>query len=100
MTREQKDNWARVCANLTDDLPYKIQRIGESFVEQMKLANRGNTYADLVVFEKGLTLKQLGIPYAAHKDGDIYRAVEIAGEMFYVDDSSDTDAENGEQEGE
>ena len=94
MTREQKDKWARVCAELTDDLLYKIQRIGESLVAQMKLANRQNIYAT------ELALRQLGIPYAAHKDGDIYRAVEIAGEMFYVDDSSDTDAENGEQEGE
>ena len=94
MTREQKDKWARVCAELTDDLLYKIQRIGESLVAQMKLANRQNIYAT------ELALRQLGIPYAAHKDGDIYRAVEIAGEMFYVDDSSDTDAENDEQEGE
>ena len=100
MTQEQKDKWARVCAELTDDLPYKIRRIGESLAAQMKLANRGNTYADGVVYATELTLMQLGIPYAANKDGDIYRAVEIAGEMFYVDDSSDTDAENDEQEGE
>ena len=99
MVMERATEWAHVCAELTDDLPYKIQRIGESFVAQMKLANRGNTYADLVVFEKGLTLKQLGIPYAAHKDGDIYRAAEIAGEMFYVSDSPETDADDGEQEG-
>ena len=100
MTREQKDKWARVCAELTDDLPYKIQRIGESLVAQMMLANRQNIYADGVVYATELALRQLGIPYAAHKDGDIYRAVEIAGEMFYVDDSSKADADNSGQEGE
>ena len=100
MTREQKDKWARVCAELTDDLPYKIQRIGESLVAQMKLANHGNAYADSGVRTTARTLMFLGIPYKSHKDGCIYRAVEIAGEMFRVNDSSEADAENIEQEGE
>ena len=100
MTREQADKWARVCAELTDDLPYKIQRIGESLAAQMKLANHGNTYADGVIYATELTLMQLGIPYAAHKDGDKYLAVEIAGEMFRVNDSSEAHTENVEQEGE
>ena len=100
MTREQADKWARVCAELTDDLPYKIRRIGESLVAQMKLANHGNTYADGVIYATELTLMQLGIPYAAHKDGDKYLAVEIAGEMFRVNDSFKADADNSGQEGE
>ena len=100
MTREQADKWARVCAELTDDLPYKIRRIGESLAAQMKLANHGNTYADGVIYATELTLMQLDIPYAAHKDGDKYLAVEIAGEMFRVNDSFKADADNSGQEGE
>ena len=88
MTREEKDNWARVCANLTDDLPSKIKTIGKAIAEQMAITNAAT--ADGVFLPSGVmdgmidTLMFLGIPYQVHKDGDAYRAMEIAGEMFPV----------------
>ena len=100
MTREQADKWARVCAELTDDLPSKINSIGNALVKCMATANQKNLYSDFYVDGMINTLLVLGVPCQAHKDGDAYRAVEIAGVMFRVNDSSDADAENGEQEGE
>ena len=104
MTREQADKWARVCANLTDDLPTKINAIGKAISRQMAVVNKAT--ADGTRLSTGLmdgmidALMFLGVPCQAHKDGDAYRDVEIAGETFRVNDSSDADAENGEQESE
>ena len=99
MTREQADKWARVCAELTEDLPSKINFIGKALVKRMATANKRNPFSQFSVSGMEITLLALGIPYKSHKDGDIYRAAEIAGEMFYVSDSSDADADDGEQEG-
>ena len=100
MTREQRDNWARVCAELTDDLPSKINSIGRALVKHMTRANQKNPFSDCEVGGMELTLILLGVPYQVHKDGDIYRAVEIAGEMFYVEDSPDADEASGDKNAE
>ena len=88
MTREEKDNWARVCANLTDNLPSKIKTIGNAIARYMSVANAATANAEIFSTEliDGMidTLMFLGIPYQIHKDGDAYRAMEIAGEMFPV----------------
>ena len=85
MTREQADNWARVCANLTCDLPSKIQSVGRHLVVQMATANQDNPFSDLCVDGILNTLTLLGVPCEVRKDGEKYRSVEITGETFHVD---------------
>ena len=107
MTREQKDNWARVCAELTDNLPSKINTLGASLIKAMARANRPGCQLDgdmAVGRVNGIleTLSIMGIPHKVIRKGKYgdYLAVEIAGEMFYVTGSADADADNGGQEGE
>ena len=99
MTREQADKWARVCAELTDDLPSKINAIGKAISRQMAVVNKAT--ADGTRLSTGLmdgmidALMFLGVPYQVHKDGDKYRAVEIAGETFHVDSASGEGGQEG-----
>lgn len=101
MTREQRDELAHVCAELTDNLPYKLKRIGEALAERMSEANcwrrRGGDLAEQraegAIDGILAALARMGIPYEAPRRecGD-YVAVKIAGETFYAS------AETGKEE--
>ena len=98
-----KSELAHVCAELTDNLPKKFERIGARLIAQMAEANRFHC-GDLAYHNAEGTidgiltaLAILDIPYELHIEecGD-YISVEIAGETFYV--SQENGAETGKGE--
>ena len=89
---------AHVCAELTDNLPKKFERIGVRLTAQMAEANRFH-WGDLPYHNAEGTidgiltaLAILDVPYELHiKEYGDYVAVEIAGEKFLVrEDGAET----------
>ena len=99
MTREQRDELAHVCAELTDNLPSKFDRIGAALIKSMERANRPGCQldGDMETWRIGGILDVLdimGVPHEViRKDeyGD-YVAVKIALDTYCVS------KENGEKE--
>ena len=98
MTMERKQELAHVCAELTDNLPLKFERIGAALTKAMLRANRPSCQLDggiAVGRVHGIldALTIMGVPHKViqrhGKYGD-YMAVEIAGETFPVN-TCDTD---------
>ena len=103
MTMERRDELAHICAELTDNLPLKFERVGAALMKDMKRANRPSCEMDCSI-AVGLisgaldALSIMGVPYKVLRKGEYgdYAAVELAGETFYV--SEEGGAEEGKEE--
>lgn len=103
MTREQKDALAHVCAELTDNLPLKFERIGAALTKAMLRVNRPSCQLDCDIAVGRVhgilnVLTMMGVPHKVirrqGKYGD-YMGVEIAGETFHVDSASSEGGQEG-----
>ena len=102
MTREQADALAHVCAELTDNLPLKFERIGAALTKAMLRANRPGCQLDggiAVGRVHGIldALTIMGVPHKVIRQGKYgdYMGVEIAGETFHVDSASSVGGQEG-----
>ena len=98
MTQERMEALAKKCARLTENLPYKVNRLGEVLVTQMETANKESGQMSYKAMEtygriNGVldALSILGIPHEIHWQGerDKYISIDIAGKPFYVNNTEE-----------
>ncbi|MBQ6986393.1 MAG: hypothetical protein IJQ25_05335 [Oscillibacter sp.] len=96
MALERKRELARMCAELTEDLPGKLGQLGGYMVARMERANCGDAdearRAECAILGMTEALTILGIPVRkANREPDgQYTYVEIGGQSFSVK-TCDTD---------
>ena len=91
MTTQHKQELSHVCAELTDNLPLKFERIGVALTKAMLRANRPGCQLDggiAVGRVHGIldVLTIMGVPHEVIRQGKYgdYMAVEIGGQSFPV----------------
>lgn len=94
MTAEGRRELARLCAELTDDLPSKLARLGAYMVERMEYANLCALHGDAdearaarrvpAGAAEALTILGIAVRCAQREPDKQYTYVEIGGRTFAV----------------